>query len=170
MRGNSTGPAPASLKALLSNTTKREPGSRVLGERSEFFRSLLACPRSAPQRPSHPGIVFLAIDRPVSPSTPRREIPLPVSGFAADYAARLLADLGVSTSRSVPIGERVAPHPQFDWARSGAMALSGHADGAPLLAPASLSTTSRRAWLSVAMIPWRISAKPEASRPRARKT
>ena len=34
------------------------------------------------------------------------------------------------------------PHPDLEWARSGAMALAGESDGPPLLAPAPLATAA----------------------------
>ncbi len=37
------------------------------------------------------------------------------------------------------------PHPDLEWARSGAMALAGEPDGPPLLAPAPLATAARAA-------------------------
>ncbi len=37
------------------------------------------------------------------------------------------------------------PHPDLEWARSGAMALAGESDGPPLLAPAPLATAARAA-------------------------
>lgn len=42
------------------------------------------------------------------------------------------------------VGEEL-PHPDLEWARSGAMALTGEADGPPRLAPAPLATAARAA-------------------------
>ncbi|MBW2273072.1 MAG: hypothetical protein JRG96_07355, partial [Deltaproteobacteria bacterium] len=57
--------------------------------------------------------------------------------LAGDYAERLLADLA---AEPVPAGEAaVGLHPDLEWARSGAMALTGYPDRAPLLAPAPLA-------------------------------
>lgn len=42
------------------------------------------------------------------------------------------------------LGEEL-PHPDLEWAQSGAMALTGEADGPPRLAPAPLATAARAA-------------------------
>jgi len=57
------------------------------------------------------------------------------AGSAAGYANRLLASLGASTP-AIPIDPVAA---QAAWARSGAMALTGFADGSPLACPAPLA-------------------------------
>ncbi|MBW2418529.1 MAG: CoA transferase, partial [Deltaproteobacteria bacterium] len=63
--------------------------------------------------------------------------------LAGDYAERLLADLA---AEPVPAGEAaVGLHPDLEWARSGAMALTGYPDRAPLLAPAPLALCAERA-------------------------
>ncbi len=64
------------------------------------------------------------------------------SGLGADYAAALLESLGARVARS-PGGRE--PHPAIEWARSGAMALTGPADGPPRLAPGPLATCARGA-------------------------
>ena len=64
------------------------------------------------------------------------------SGVAADYAASLLGACGVEVARSLG---RVDPHPALDWARSGAMALTGRAEGPPQLAPGPLAACARGA-------------------------
>ncbi len=60
-------------------------------------------------------------------------------GVASDYATALLRSLGGEVER-VP-GPN-APHPALEWAGSGAMALCGHADGPPLLAPGPLASAA----------------------------
>lgn len=62
------------------------------------------------------------------------------SGVGSDYTASLLTWLGGSVVRSPDASE---PHPAIEWADSGAMALTGHADGPPLLAPGPLATCAR---------------------------
>jgi crotonobetainyl-CoA:carnitine CoA-transferase CaiB-like acyl-CoA transferase len=62
------------------------------------------------------------------------------SGVGADYTASLLEWLGGSVVRSP---SRSEPDPAIEWAGSGAMALTGHADGPPLLAPGPLATCAR---------------------------
>jgi crotonobetainyl-CoA:carnitine CoA-transferase CaiB-like acyl-CoA transferase len=64
------------------------------------------------------------------------------SGVGADYTASLLEWLGARVVRT-PGGDE--PHPAIEWAGSGAMALTGHADGPPLLAPGPLATCARGA-------------------------
>jgi len=59
------------------------------------------------------------------------------SGVGSDYTASLLEWFGSSVVRS-PDGS--APHPAIEWANSGAMALTGHANGPPLLAPGPLAS------------------------------
>jgi hypothetical protein len=70
-------------------------------------------------------------------------------GAACDYAAALLAALGGSAERSE--GD-IMPHPDCDWARSGAMALTGPADGPPRLAPGPLASCARGAALALAAL------------------
>lgn len=67
-------------------------------------------------------------------TTQRRDAVLELagSGRAVAHAQRLLADLGV---RSRVVTGPPDPHPDLDWARSGAMSLCGRADGPPRVAP-----------------------------------
>ena len=59
--------------------------------------------------------------------------------------AELESDLARSVDpRGIPTGDRDV-HPALAWAASGAMALTGHADGPPRLAPAALAVSCRRA-------------------------
>jgi crotonobetainyl-CoA:carnitine CoA-transferase CaiB-like acyl-CoA transferase len=74
--------------------------------------------------------------------------PQPI-GSAADYTAALIASLGGGVSRA-PEGR--GPHPAIDWARSGAMALTGAADGPPRLAPGPLATSARGAADAIALL------------------
>ena len=63
-------------------------------------------------------------------------------GASADYAAHLLGSLGCRTTApatSPPV------HPALAWAASGAMALTGRADGAPVVAPGDLAGCARGA-------------------------
>jgi crotonobetainyl-CoA:carnitine CoA-transferase CaiB-like acyl-CoA transferase len=62
------------------------------------------------------------------------------SGVGSDYTAALLEWLGGRVVRSPSGGD---PHPAIEWARSGAMALTGQADGPPLLAPGPLASCAR---------------------------
>lgn len=68
--------------------------------------------------------------------------PLLGHGPASDYAAKLLLSLGVPLAREPG---RADPHPDLDWARSGAMTLTGEAKGPPLLAPGPLAACARGA-------------------------
>src|SRR6185503_10732151 len=59
---------------------------------------------------------------------------------SADYAAHLLGSLGcraTAPTASSPV------HPALAWAASGAMALTGPADGAPVVAPGDLAGCAR---------------------------
>lgn len=65
------------------------------------------------------------------------------SGPGPRSPAALLAQLGL------PVAAPAAPaagaeHPDLEWARSGAMALTGRAEAAPLLAPAALASRARQ--------------------------
>lgn len=61
------------------------------------------------------------------------------SGVASDYAARLLASLGAVVERHPqPLYEDASP--ALAWAKSGAMALTGRADGPPLMCPVPLAS------------------------------
>jgi crotonobetainyl-CoA:carnitine CoA-transferase CaiB-like acyl-CoA transferase len=62
--------------------------------------------------------------------------------FISDYASSLLSDLNVRNA--VPL-QTVSEHPAVTWARSGAMALTGHRDGAALICPAPLSACAEGA-------------------------
>ncbi|HEY3694673.1 CoA transferase [Phenylobacterium sp.] len=62
-------------------------------------------------------------------------------GPSADYANRLLALLDVE----VRVAAAPEPHPAVQWAESGAMALTGPADGEPLVCPAHLPACARGA-------------------------
>jgi hypothetical protein len=73
------------------------------------------------------------------PSIPEDETP------AADYAARLLASLGVEARPALQPEE----HPAIAWARCGAMALTGAADGPPVMVPAHLPAAMRGAALAL---------------------
>jgi hypothetical protein len=64
------------------------------------------------------------------------------SGVAADYAAALLGACGVEFERS---HGRADPHPALDWARSGAMELTGRPEAPPRLAPGPLAACARGA-------------------------
>jgi len=70
------------------------------------------------------------------------EMSLAGSGAGADYAAALLRSVGSRVERKD--GPR-DPDPALDWARSGAMALTGRADGPPLQAPGPLASAARGA-------------------------
>ena len=61
----------------------------------------------------------------------------------------MLEDLGIPTSRRTRDDLLSCEHPQLAWARSGAMALTGCADGAPLLAPAPLASAAEAALLAL---------------------
>jgi crotonobetainyl-CoA:carnitine CoA-transferase CaiB-like acyl-CoA transferase len=70
------------------------------------------------------------------------ELRLRGSGVVSDYTAALLASLGARVVREAGAPD---PSPALDWARSGAMALTGRADGPPLLAPGPLAAAARGA-------------------------
>ena len=77
------------------------------------------------------------------------------SGVATDYAASLLVACGVEVARSPG---HLDPHPALDWARSGAMALTGRAEAPPRLAPGPLAACARgalRALRALAGTHWR---------------
>ncbi|HQW19467.1 MAG TPA: CoA transferase [Rhodocyclaceae bacterium] len=59
------------------------------------------------------------------------------AGFASDYAALLLDTLGVQVRRQPG---RDDLHPAVAWANSGAMALTGHADGSSQMCPVPLAS------------------------------
>lgn len=58
-------------------------------------------------------------------------------GCATDYADRLLSSLGVDVRRDY---RRADVHPAISWARSGAMSLTGRADGSPQMCPVPLAS------------------------------
>ncbi|MGH0030913.1 MAG: CoA transferase [Myxococcota bacterium] len=67
-------------------------------------------------------------------------------GAAADYAEALLARLDVAARRVAGPDE---PSPAARWARSGAMSLTGHAQGPPLPAPGPLASCAEGALLAL---------------------
>lgn len=82
---------------------------------------------------------------------------------ATAHAARLLGLLGASVGREVALdgvqadGTAVAAldapqDPAGEWARSGAMALTGDPEGAPLVAPGSPAATARGAGLALEVL------------------
>jgi hypothetical protein len=58
------------------------------------------------------------------------------TGWAHDYAAHLLNSLGATLHRQAGPADR---HPALAWAQSGAMALTGRADGPPQMLPLPLA-------------------------------
>lgn len=64
-------------------------------------------------------------------------IPVSGSGIEADYAVHLLRTLGCN---AIQIEGPSSLHPAEAWAKSGAMALTGFADGPPLMCPAPLAS------------------------------
>ena len=68
-------------------------------------------------------------------STPVQEI-----GAASAYADALLECLD---ARAVKAHEHGDEHPDVEWALSGAMALTGHPEGPPVLAPGPLASVAR---------------------------
>ena len=90
-------------------------------------------------------------------STPSCGAPLelPASGasVAADYAAALLTRVGARVVRSPGHGTHEGDLlPAFEWARSGAMALTGFGDGPPLLAPGPLASCARGAVMALSLL------------------
>jgi len=79
-------------------------------------------------------------------------LPITGRGTASDYAAALLTSLGGGVERSGRSAGVDDPHPACDWARSGAMALSGPADGRPRLAPGPLASCARGAAAALAAL------------------
>lgn len=69
-----------------------------------------------------------------------------IASPSADYAAALLADLGAPPLAGPVEAEE---HPAIAWANSGAMALTGAADGPPLVAPTFLPAAMRGAVLAL---------------------
>ena len=70
-------------------------------------------------------------------------------GPAAAYAASLLESLGVPAESPARLGE---PHPALEWARSGAMALTGPADGPPRVEAAGVAVVARGAALALRVL------------------
>ena len=71
-----------------------------------------------------------------------REYRVGATGVGGDYTAALLESLGGRVLRTFDTPEI---HPAIEWARSGAMSLTGLASGPPLLAPGPLATCARAA-------------------------
>jgi hypothetical protein len=78
-----------------------------------------------------------------------REWSVAGSGITSDYRAALLEWLGARVVRTAGDPD---PHPDIEWARSGAMALTGRADAPPLLAPGPLAACARAATEAIAML------------------
>jgi crotonobetainyl-CoA:carnitine CoA-transferase CaiB-like acyl-CoA transferase len=68
------------------------------------------------------------------------------AGSVPDYASALLAAVGADVRRAEA---RCTRHPALEWARSGAMALTGPGDGPPLLAPGPLASCAAAAVLAL---------------------
>jgi len=90
-------------------------------------------------------------------STPSCAAPLelPASGasVAADYAAALLSRVGARVVRLPSHGTHEGDLlPALEWARSGAMALTGFGDGHPVLAPGPLASCARGAMMALARL------------------
>jgi crotonobetainyl-CoA:carnitine CoA-transferase CaiB-like acyl-CoA transferase len=66
-----------------------------------------------------------------------------------DYAGHLLASLG---RRAVGSATTAGPHPAVAWAGSGAMDLTGPADGPPVLGPAGLASCAQGAIEALAVL------------------
>ncbi len=78
-------------------------------------------------------------------SIPR--IPVPEGGAAGVCARAILSELGVDSER---IGAASGGlHPDLEWARSGAMWLTGEPEGIPRLAPGPLASCARGALLAL---------------------
>jgi len=70
---------------------------------------------------------------------------------AAEYAEQMLRHCGLPAQR---VARLASTEPALDWARSGAMALTGDADGAPRFASGPLATAARAAGMAlVALAP-----------------
>ena len=70
-------------------------------------------------------------------------------GLACAYAAALLEGLGVPPECPAPLAE---PHPALEWARSGAMALTGRSEGPPRLEAAGVATVARGVALALSAL------------------
>jgi hypothetical protein len=86
----------------------------------------------------------LVTKRPMEQAGPLGGRAYRVSGrdVGADYAASLLESLGAGVARSA---DGPGSDPAIEWARSGAMALTGLADAPPRLAPGPLASCARGA-------------------------
>ncbi len=71
------------------------------------------------------------------------------TGVASDYAERLLGSLGVPVTRGAGVPD---PDPLEDWARSGAMELTGQTEGPALPAPAALASCMRGAARALSLV------------------
>ncbi len=71
---------------------------------------------------------------------------LPGRGCASDYAAKLLQSLGAVPLR---LNDREDDHPALRWASSGLMALTGHADGPPLMCPVPIASRADGALMAL---------------------
>ena len=69
---------------------------------------------------------------------------------ADDYASALLAGWGPRVAGAETGGDAI--HPSIEWARSGAMALTGFPEGPPRLAPGPLAACARGASLALARL------------------
>jgi crotonobetainyl-CoA:carnitine CoA-transferase CaiB-like acyl-CoA transferase len=82
----------------------------------------------------------------------RRSARIAGHGAARDYAARLLESLGAEVGRAPGPADLPAA---LEWARSGAMSLTGTADGTPRPAPGPLASCARGALEALrALAPW----------------
>lgn len=91
-------------------------------------------------------------------ANPRNECPEPEprrtdSRLAVDYALRLRAamarSVGAGSGPGPPCGALQTRHPALEWARSGAMALTGARNGPPRLAPGHLAACCEGAALAL---------------------
>jgi hypothetical protein len=69
--------------------------------------------------------------------------------IACDYARALLADLGAPATG---LPQRAPEHPALSWARSGAMALTGHSDEAARVCPIPLAACADGALTALASL------------------
>ncbi|HXK25661.1 MAG TPA: CoA transferase [Myxococcota bacterium] len=82
----------------------------------------------------------------------RRSARIAGAGAARDYAAHLLTSLGAEVVRAPGAADLPSA---LEWARSGAMWLTGSADGAPRPAPGPLASCARGALEALrALAPW----------------
>ena len=87
----------------------------------------------------------------MSPTQQPAQAPRPGRTSVRRYAEALLADCGALARVAVP-QTREALSAEQEWARSGAMALTGHPHGPPLLAPGPLALAARGAALALAAL------------------